>query len=70
MESNKSSEKASKIIGTIGYLLTSLCIGVFYCLAVVSVFLALADRDWFCLVGLLGSAVVIWILKAVREAIR
>lgn len=70
MERNKSAERASKIIGTIGYLLVSAFIGFFYALAIITVFWALAERDWFNLVGTLACAGVIWMLKTVREEIR
>lgn len=66
MERNKSAEKASKVIGIIGYLLISAFIAIFYVLAVLAVVLAVNERDMFYLTGLLGAAGCIWMLKSLR----
>ena len=68
MERNKAAEKASKIIGAIGYLLISAIIAIFYVLAVLAVVLAVNERDMFYLTGLVGAAGCIWMLKSLRRA--
>jgi uncharacterized membrane protein len=67
MERNKPAEKASKVIGIIGYLLISAFIAIFYVLAVLAVVLAVNERDMFYLTGLLGAAGCIWMLKSLRR---
>ena len=67
MERNKAAEKASKVIGIVGYLLISAFIAIFYVLAVLAVVLAVNERDMFYLTGLVGAAGCIWMLKSLRR---
>jgi hypothetical protein len=66
MERNKAAEKASKVIGVIGYLLISAFIALCYTVAVLAVVLAVNERDWFYLTGLIGASGCIWMLKLRR----
>lgn len=67
MERNNAAEKAEKVIGVIGYILISAFIAIFYVLAVLAVVLAVNERDWFYLTGLIGASGCIWMLKSLRR---
>lgn len=69
METTKFNDLVSRIIGYVGYFLLTAFMTIFSILAVLALALVFIEKDIFNLVGVLGCALVVWVMWSIRKVL-
>lgn len=69
METTKFNDLISRVIGYVGYFLLTAFMTIFSILAVLALALVFIEKDIFNLVGVLGCALVVWVMWSIRKVL-
>jgi hypothetical protein len=69
METTKFNDLVSRVIGYVGYFLLTAFMTIFSILAVLALALVFIEKDIFNLVGVLGCALVVWVMWSIRKVL-